>query len=111
MTVTHYATGPDPFMVDLDWYENLPEDLQQIFDAVAIESIRYSDELSRIAEAEMIDKLESVLEVNYLNGSDLQPFRELAQQVYQYFIDNDVVSAEEVREAASIAQGASEELP
>jgi C4-dicarboxylate-binding protein DctP len=111
MTVTHYATGPDPFMVDLEWYKSLPEDLQLLFDTVAVESIRYSDELNRVAELEMIAKLDDVLEVNYLSGQDLQPFQELAQQVYEYFIDSGVVSAEEVREAASIARGATEVSP
>jgi C4-dicarboxylate-binding protein DctP len=111
MTVTHYATGPDPFMVDLEWYKSLPEDLQLLFDTVAVESIRYSDELNRVAELEMIAKLDDVLEVNYLSGQDLQPFQELAQQVYEYFIDGGVVSAEEVREAASIARGATEVSP
>ena len=111
MTVTHYATGPDPFMVDLDWYESLPEDLQLLFDTVAVESIRYSDELNRVAELEMIAKLDGVLEVNYLSGQDLQPFQELAQQVYEYFIDRGVVSAQEIREAASVARGATEDSP
>ncbi len=36
MTVTNYATGPDPFMVNLDWYNSLPDDLKKIFDEVAM---------------------------------------------------------------------------
>ena len=111
MTVTHYATGPDPFMVDLVWYEGLPEDLQILFDAVAVESIRLSDELNRATELEMIAKLEGALEVNYLNGQDLRPFQELSQDVYAYFIDEGVVSAGEVREAGRVARGGKEVSP
>ena len=35
LTVTNYATGPDPFIVNLDWYNKLPPDLQKIFNRVA----------------------------------------------------------------------------
>ncbi len=109
MTVTHYSTGPDPFITDLDWYETLPGDLREIFDEVALEAIRYSDELNRVAEQEMIDKLGEVLEVNHLRGTDLLPFQRLVQEVYAYFIDSGVISAEEVREAARIARGGGQE--
>ncbi len=109
MTVTHYSIGPDPFITDLDWYETLPGDLREIFDEVALEAIRYSDELNRVAEQEMIDKLGEVLEVIHLRGTDLLPFQRLAQEVYAYFIDSGVISAEEVREAARIARGGGQE--
>jgi len=111
MTVTHYATGPDPFMVDLEWYQELPKDLQSLFDTVAIEAVRYSDELNRAAEVEMIERLDGVLEVNYLSGEDLRPFQELSKGVYTYFIESGVVSAEEVREAANVARGVMEAAP
>ena len=50
MTITNYATGPDPFIVDLNWYERLPADLKKTFDQVAIAAIAYSDELNRESE-------------------------------------------------------------
>ena len=31
LTINNYATGPDPFMVNLKWYESLPNNLQKIF--------------------------------------------------------------------------------
>ena len=50
MTVTNYATGPDPFFVNLEWYESLPDDLRRIFDTVAREAIALSDKLNREKE-------------------------------------------------------------
>ena len=35
VTITNYATGPDPLLVNLRWYESLPGDLRQVFDTVA----------------------------------------------------------------------------
>ena len=40
LTITNYATGPDPFFVSLAWYESLPQDLQEVFDAVAQEKLQ-----------------------------------------------------------------------
>jgi len=105
MTVTHYSTGPDPFMVDLNWYEDLPPDLQGVFDAVATESIRYSDELNRAAEEAMIEKLEGVLEVNYLSGEELRPFQTLTMSVYEHFVEQGVITNADLREARAIALG------
>jgi len=104
MTVTHYATGPDPFIVDLDWYDGLPPELQSKFDTIAAEAMQYSDELNRAAEEAMIKKLESVLEVNYLTGDELQPFQELVKDVYEDFVSRGVFTHEDIREARAIAR-------
>ena len=110
MTVTHYSTGPDPFVVDLVWYEELPTDLKSVFDAVAVETIQYSDTLNRAAEGEMIKRLEEVLEVNYLTGDDLLPFQKLSESVYEDFVARGVLSDEDIREAKAVARGDGEEL-
>jgi len=105
MTVTHYSTGPDPFIVDLDWYDTLPENLRDIFDAVAIETMRLSDQLNRSVEQEMIEKLGDVLEVNILTGDELRPFQELSASVYEYFIEQGTVTREDIQRAIRLARG------
>lgn len=105
MTVTNYATGPDPFLVNLDWYESLPEDLQSIFDDVARESIALSDQLNRAREAEYIRKLEEHLETNYVTGEDLQPFRDAVRPVYDRYVDRGEFTWEEIERARRAAQG------
>ena len=105
MTVTYYSTGPDPFIVDLDWYTALPGDLQNIFDAVARETMLYSDQLNRVAEQDMIARLEAVLEVNYLTSDELEPFQVLAASVHQQFVDQGIISNEDIQRARRIASG------
>ncbi len=105
MTVTNYSTGPDPFIVDLRWYEGLDAELQQILDQVAVETIQYSDQLNRKAEADKIADLEAVLVVNYLAGDDLKPFQALSANVYQSFIESGILTEDEIREARLIARG------
>ena len=105
MTVTHYSTGPDPFIVDLNWYSALPDDLKKIFDTVARETMLYSDKLNRVAEQEMITKLEDELEVNYLSSEELQPFQVLAASVHEHFIEQGTISSAEIQRARRIASG------
>ena len=104
LTINNYATGPDPFMVNLKWYESLPNDLQKIFDDVARETIAISDKLNRKQESEFIQKLAQHLEVNYLTDDELEPFRKAVIPVYQYFVDQGSFSFEEIDKAREAAR-------
>ena len=99
LTITNYAIGPDPFMVNLDWYNRLPEDLRKIFDEVAVETMKYSDQLNRESEVEYLKQLAQKLETNYLLPENLEKFREATQPVYQYFIEKEYFSWDDIYEA------------
>ncbi len=99
LTISRYATGPDPFMVNLEWYNRLPVDLQQIFDEVAAETMRLSDRLNREQESEYIKQLEAKLEINYVTPENLVKFREATKPVYQYFIDKGYFTWDDINQA------------
>ncbi len=103
LTITNYSTGPDPFMVNLNWYEELPESLRGKFDETAREAMIYSDRLNREKEQEYIERLSGELETNYVTEANLKRFRELALPVYQYFVDKGHLTWEEINEARRIA--------
>lgn len=105
MTITHYSTGPDPFIVSLEWYEGLDEDLQSLFDEVAAEAISYSDDLNRQSEQEYVNRLRDELTINVLTAEQQKSFRALVAPVYDYYIDSGVVSEDDIRRARLIAQG------
>ena len=105
MTITNYATGPDPMLVNLDWYESLPADLQQIFDRVAREAIAFSDQLNRKQEEEYINKLSEKLAVNQVVGRELLPFREAVKPVYDYYVQKGELTWDEVERARQAARG------
>ena len=86
LTLTYYATGPDPFIVNLEWYLTLPDDLKLIFDDVARETMTLSDRMNRDKEQVYIDQLSAALETNLVSGDDLEPFRQAVQPAYEYFI-------------------------
>lgn len=101
LTITNYAIGPDPFMVNLEWYNSLPDDLKQIFDEVAVEAMKYSDQLNRENEVEYIKQLSQKLETNYVTPENLEKFREATRPVYQYFVDKGYFTWDDINEARS----------
>jgi C4-dicarboxylate-binding protein DctP len=102
LTITNYATGPDPFMVNLEWYNTLPPELQRIFDEVAEKSIRYSDKLNRENENEYIKKLSEKLKTNYVTPENIVKFRQATKPVYQYFIDKNYFTWDDINEVREI---------
>ena len=105
LSISNYMTGPDPFIVNLAWYDSLPADLQEQFDSSAREAIAYSDRMNRDSEQEYIDKLSTVLETNYIEGAALERFREAAAPVYDILIAKGYFSWEDVAAARLAARG------
>ena len=105
MTITNYATGPDPFFVNLEWYERLPPELQTIFDQVARETMQLSDELNREQEKVFIEQIAERLEVNYVTGAKLDAFREAVEPVYEEYIARGDFTRQEIEAARKAARG------
>ncbi len=105
LTITNYATGPDPLMVNLGWYESLPHDLQLVFDKVSREAMAFSDRKNREKEMDYIGKISKKIKVNYVTGSELSAFRVALRPVYQYFEDKGVLTLGEIQEARKVAAG------
>ncbi len=105
LTITNYSTGPDPFLMNLEWREALPPDLQQTLDEVARETIRYSDRLNRETESDYLERLSREMEMAKIDGEGLERFRQKAQSVYETFIAKGYFTREEVEEARRIARG------
>ena len=105
LTITNYATGPDPLMVNLEWYESLPRDLKDIFDGVSRETMGFSDRINREKEAEYIEKISNKLEMNHVPGDGLIPFRDAVKPVYQYFEEKGILTLGEIQKAREVAAG------
>ena len=110
MTISNYATGPDPFMVSLDWYNTLPDDLKATFDEVAAEATALTDELQRHREAQIIAELTKVMEANgggtnYVSAEALEDFRNRVSGVYDMFIEQGAFTWDDVEEVRRIASG------
>ncbi len=106
VTISNYATGPDPFMVNLAWFQTLPPDLQALHDEVAKEAMQYLDKLQQEHEGEFIKKLaENVEAVNYVEADALADFRERVKPVYEHFIKRGDFTQADLDAAMAVAAG------
>ena len=104
LTVTNYATGPDPFIVNLKWYNTLTPELKIIFDRVAKETMARSDEMNKEKESEYLDMLSKYLQINFITNERLIPFQKAVKPVYDYFINKGMFTMDEIQTAQNFAK-------
>jgi len=104
LTVTNYATGPDPFIVNLRWYNTLTPELKIIFDKVAKETMARSDEMNKEKESEYLDMLSKHLQINFITDERLIPFQKAVKPVYDYFINKGMFTMDEIQTAQNFAK-------
>lgn len=104
MTLTNHMTGPDPLIVNKAWYDGLPADLQEIFDAVAVEALAMSDNLYREAETSVIEEMKGFMEINTLAPEALAGFQAAVGPVYAQMIEAGHFSQDDIDAARAAAQ-------
>jgi C4-dicarboxylate-binding protein DctP len=87
ITIDTHATGPDPLMVNLEWYRRLPAELRSIFDEVAREALVYSDELYMKSEEEIIARLGEEVEIIRPTASVRAQMLARTKPVYEFFVE------------------------
>lgn len=105
LSISNHMIGPDPFIVNLSWYEALPQDLQPVFDQAARDAIAYSDQLNRETEQVYLEKLSEVLVANRVEGESLERFRQAVEPVADVLVSRGYFTWQDLREARSAALG------
>ena len=103
ITIDSHATGPDPLMVNLSWYESLPMDLQKIFDEVAREALELSDDLYSNSEEEIIARLDQEVEIIRPDEVVLAELRQQTRSVYDFFVERGDFSWDDINAAIAAA--------
>lgn len=103
ITIDSHATGPDPLMVNLTWYQSLPPDLQEIFDQVAREALEYSDELYSSLEEEIIARLADEVEIIRPSPAFIAEMKASTRPVYDFFVSRGDFSWDDVNAAVEAA--------
>ncbi len=102
-TEVNYQFHPDPFYVNAEWWNNLPEEFQAIIRECATEMGTYNDQL--------VDELQSTARQAVVDAggdiyvpteAELQEFKDAVQGVYQECIDSGILTAEELAELQEI---------
>jgi C4-dicarboxylate-binding protein DctP len=105
LSVVNWQLHPDPFYVNPEWYNGLPDDLKEAFDAAAKEAMDYSNKIWLESENDYFKTLEENLEVNTLTSEARGGFVEAVKPVWQGYVDDGSFSWDDINEALAIAQG------
>ena len=84
MTITHHLYSPTALLMSLDFYESLPEDLQQVVDEAAIEAAIYERQCCDEQEAQLLEQL--IAEGMIVNEPDMAPFIEATSSLYDTYV-------------------------
>ena len=93
-TMVGYQFHPDPFYVNLDWFNALPEAHQQVLRDSAKEMMMFNDESIAAAEAKALEVISANAEVYYPTPEELQLFKDAVQVVYTEYVAEGKVSQE-----------------
>ena len=109
ITIDTHATGPDPLMVNLAWFQRLPDDLQQIFDEVAREAMVYSDELYSQMEGEIIAELGEHVEIIFPSPSVRTKMKASTEPVYEFFVNRGDFTWDDIAAAVAASKSCGQE--
>ena len=87
LTVSNYQVHPNPFFINLAWYQALPDELQKIVTYAARVAMIYNDTIWLADEMVAYEAIAPNLEINVLSDEARAAFIEKVQPVWQYYID------------------------
>ena len=105
LSVVNWQIHPDPFYVNPDWYDKLPDDLKHIFDASARAAMIYSDTIWLNSENNYFNFLKTKLETNTLSPEETATFAEAAKPVWQQYVDDGFFTWDDIKKAQAVAKG------
>lgn len=94
LTVSNYQVHPNPFFINLAWYESLPSELQNIVTYAAKVAMIYNDTIWLAEEMDAYEIIAANLEVNTLTDAARTAFAEKVQPVWQDYVDEGTFSQE-----------------
>lgn len=105
LTIVNYQWHPDPFAVNLDWYNSLSSKHQKIVKKAAEEAMEFNDDMMKeandVAFAKIKDTFDEIVE---LSDAERQAFIDAVQPVYSYYIEKGLFTMaelEQIRKAAN----------
>jgi tripartite ATP-independent transporter DctP family solute receptor len=96
LTVVDYQFHPDPFNVNPAWFRSLSPEHQKIVKDAAVESMKYNNQLNKIAGVKAFEVMKNALQVTVLTPAQRQAFKDKANEVYAMFIAEGVTTQAEI---------------
>ncbi len=104
LSLVDYQIHPDPFMVNLKWYQSLPTDLKTVFDKVSKESMEWSDTNWLASEATYMDTLKKNMTVNTVSAENRAKFVAKVKPVWEGYTKDGTFTEAEIQSAIKAGQ-------
>ncbi len=107
-TLVAYQFHPDPFYVNIDWFNALPADYQQIVRDASIEMMKFNNASLASAEAKALDVIKAYpgVEVYEPTPDELKLFKDAVQGIYTDYVAEGKISQEALDAMREIIAGA-----
>ena len=99
LSVVDYQIHPDPFMVNLKWYQSLPNDLKAVFDKAAKEAMAWSDTQWLASEASYLETLKKNMSVNTISPENRAKFVSKVKPVWEAYVKDGTFTDTEIQAA------------
>lgn len=104
ITLVNWQYHPEPFSVNLAWYDTLSADHQKILKDAAVEMMIYSDELGLSDAADGKRIIEETMEITELTKEQHQAFVDVTKGVYDYYINEGLFTWDDIKRIRAAAE-------
>lgn len=98
LTEVNYQIHPEPFYVNLNWYNSLSEENQKILKDCAVEMMISNDNMMLDDQISAKEVIENNVEITYLTDEQRAQFIEKVQPVYDYYISQGLFTMDDINE-------------
>jgi C4-dicarboxylate-binding protein DctP len=95
-TVINYQFQPDPFYVNLQWYNSLPADYQKIVKTAAVNMMKINDDAIDKNEIQALNTIKKSADVYTPSAAELQQFKDATKSVYDEYIKLGKITKDEL---------------
>jgi C4-dicarboxylate-binding protein DctP len=104
-TAINYQFHPDPFYVNLTWYNSLPDNYKKILQDATVESMIVNNKAIADNQQAALDVIKANAEVYELTPNERQAFKSAAEVVYTQYLQNGMLTQQELDTMRSIVAG------
>lgn len=104
LSIVDYQIHPDPFMVNLKWYQSLPAELKTAFTKAAKEAMEWSDTNWLESEASYMETLKKHMTVNSISPENRAKFVAKVKPVWDGYIKDGTFTEGEIQAAIAASK-------
>ena len=104
-TEINYQFHPDPFYVNLEWFNSLPKDYQDILEECTEEMMQINNQTIADNQSAALEIIKANAEVYTLTAEERQVFKDAVNVVYDDYVSEGLITQEELDTMRAIVAG------